>query len=372
MQEIKKRRIVIASVLKPVNDPRMFEKFGQSLSSQYEVHIFGTEGVINIAASTIIFHPLSSYTRLSFDRLLAPFKVLTKILQLRPAVVIICTHELLWMVLVAKLFLSCKIVYDIRENYFRNILYTNAFPPIIRVLIALYVRAKEWITSPLINCFFLAEAGYARELRFIGNNGLILENKLKKVTLPAAKKWSAHDLNFHLLFSGTLGSSTGVFIAINMAIKLHEVDPRFRLHIVGFSPIQAVRLQIKELTRHHDFIHFRESNVPIPHLEILEAIQMADMGVIAYPANLATENTIPTKLFEYLGYSLPILLIDHAPWVEICRPYRAAITFDPQNLNAGSLAQAITNTNFYTSPPENIFWDTEEKKLLQTVSELLK
>ena len=30
MQEIKKRRIVLASVLKPVNDPRMFEKMGQS------------------------------------------------------------------------------------------------------------------------------------------------------------------------------------------------------------------------------------------------------------------------------------------------------------------------------------------------------
>jgi hypothetical protein len=46
MQEIKKRRIVLASVLKPVNDPRMFEKMGQSLSQMYEVHIIGDSGNI--------------------------------------------------------------------------------------------------------------------------------------------------------------------------------------------------------------------------------------------------------------------------------------------------------------------------------------
>ena len=164
MQEIKKRRIVLASVLKPVNDPRMFEKMGQSLSPHYEVHIIGTKSKTDSSHDNIIFHPLASYTRLSLDRILAPLRILKKILYLKPALLVICTHELLWVVLIAKIFLRCPVVYDIRENYFRNILYTNSFPPILRVFIALYVRIKEWITIPLINNFFLAEAGYANEL----------------------------------------------------------------------------------------------------------------------------------------------------------------------------------------------------------------
>ena len=36
----------------------------------------------------------------------------------------------------------------------------------LRVFIASYVRIKEWITSPFINIFFLAEAGYEKELNF--------------------------------------------------------------------------------------------------------------------------------------------------------------------------------------------------------------
>ena len=74
MQEIKKRRIVLASVLKPVNDPRMFEKMGQSLSRHYEVHIIGTKSKTDSSHDNIIFHPLASYTRLSLDRMLSAIK----------------------------------------------------------------------------------------------------------------------------------------------------------------------------------------------------------------------------------------------------------------------------------------------------------
>ncbi len=55
MQEIKKRRIVLASVLKPVNDPRMFEKMGQSLSHHYEVHIIGTNIQYRIVLTIVLF-----------------------------------------------------------------------------------------------------------------------------------------------------------------------------------------------------------------------------------------------------------------------------------------------------------------------------
>ena len=209
MQEIKKRRIVLASVLKPVNDPRMFEKMGQSLSPYYEVHIIGTKSKTDSSHDNIIFHPLASYARLSLDRILAPLRILKKILHLKPALLVICTHELLWVVLIAKIFLRCPVVYDIRENYFRNILHTNSFPSILRVFIALYVRIKEWITLPAINNFFLAEVGYALELSFVKNKKVILENKVKKTLWPDGEKWSAGDGNIHLLFSGPWRSPPG-------------------------------------------------------------------------------------------------------------------------------------------------------------------
>lgn len=372
MQEIKKRRIVIASVLKPVNDPRMFEKMALTLAHQYEVHIFGTEAKTELRNDSVFFHPLLPFGRVSTNRLLAPLKLLRVILTLKPSLLIICTHELLWMVLMAKIFLRCPIIYDIRENYFRNILYTNAFPPILRIFIALYVRCKEWITSPFIDRFFLAEAGYATELSFINRGTVIIENKLKKAALPPERKWSSIDGNTHLLFSGTLAPTTGVFTAIDLAKHLNAVDSRIRLHIVGFSPMHSVRQDIRKAIQEHSFITFQEYTRPVQHMDILRAIHHADVGIIAYPPNPSTINTIPTKLYEYLGYSLPILLIDHPVWTKMCQPYPAAITFNPADMNPTALLHAIRHTRFYEIPAAGAFWESEEKKLLQTIAATIK
>ena len=371
MQEIKKKRILLASVLKPVNDPRMFEKIGQSLSPHYDVHIIGTKAKTDSSHDNIIFHPLASYTRLGLDRILSPLRILKKILYLRPALLVICTHELLWVVLIAKIFLRCPVVYDIQENYFRNILYTNSFPPILRVIIALYVRIKEWLTIPAINSYFLAEAGYEKELTFVRRKKIILENKVKKILLPPARKWSEDDQKIHLLFTGTLAPTTGIFVAIDLATKLHASDPNILLHVVGFSPMVTVHQQIKDCIRDKPFILFSESREPISHVDILKAIQRADFGIIAYPPNASTRNTIPTKLFEYLGYALPIVLIDHPAWVERCEPYPAAIPFQLNNIDAGAILHSMKRGAFYSNVPKDVFWESEEDRLLQTVQRLL-
>lgn len=370
MQEIKKSRIVLASVLKPVDDPRMFEKMGQSLAREYDVHIFGTSGKTPEANDGIHFHHHSSYSRFGHSRILAPLKIFSGILRIRPAVVIVNTHELLWMVIVLKMVSRCKIIYDIRENYYRNILYTTAFPSILKPLIAGYVRIKEWCTRPFIDQYLLAEAGYANELPFLKGDFEIVENKVKAGWVSNEPKWSSEDGNLHLLFSGTLSPTTGVFAAIKLASQMNKIDSSVRLHLVGFSPMKSVLQEIKREIRDKPFIIFETSDAPVPHIRILEAIKKADAGIIAYPPNPSTANTIPTKLFEYLGYQLPIILINHPPWVERCQPFNAAIPFDPEDPDPADILKKLHGKNFYIKVPENVFWTFEEPKFLQIVAKI--
>ena len=99
---------------------------------------------------------------------------------------------------------------------------------------------------------------------------------------------------------------------------------------------------------------------------------MADVGIIAYPPNFSTQNRVPTKLFEYLGYKLPILLINHSPWVEICRRYAAAIPFEVNNFNERQILDAIKQGDFFKNEPSDVFWDSEENKLIQAIEDQLK
>jgi len=364
LQEIKKTRIVIASVLKPVDDTRMFEKLGQTLSEQAEVHIIGYASRAIVNHPSITFHSLQPFSRLSVSRVLSSWKVFRKIIHIKPDIAIITTHELLAIGVISKILLSCKLMYDVQENYGRNILYTNAFPKFIRPFLAAYVRLKEWITSPFINHFLLAERGYEKELKFSGNKKTSIENKVRRVDTIVEKK---NDGNIHLLFSGTLAETTGVFTAIELAGQLHKVNSSVRLTIMGYCSQQIALEKIRKSINDKNFIQLVGGDYLIPHSEIIKAIQSSHFGIIAYAENKSIINSIPTKLYEYLGYQLPILMVDYKPWIEITKPYNASIPFDISNLNAGEMLSQMKNHSFYLSPPKDVFWESEGEKLKKIV-----
>ena len=379
MQEIKKRRIVLASVLKPANEPRMFDKIGVSLSKRFEVYCIGAPSryVSGSAKDGAKSHTnpsvleLPSINRLSVSRIFAPFNVLAKVIKLRPSLLIICTHELIFISFLAKILTGCKVIYDIQENYYRNILYGNSFPIYLRPLFAVYVRLIEWMSTLFTSHYFLAEKGYEREMTYFGKKKTVLENKvIGPLTITGTKK-SKNENHINLLFTGTLAETTGVFIAIDLAKKLHESDNRVHLEIIGYSSKGETLTLIRSQIQHHPFIELKGGDSIVPHDEIISSIHAADFGIITYPPNPSTINSVPTKLFEYLGYQLPILLIDHPLWIKVCEPYNAAIPFNPETFSATEILTAIKSGKFYTTPPRNVFWSSEEEKLLQTIENLI-
>src|SRR5687768_13532589 len=141
MPDSMKSTIVIASVLKPVDDSRLYEKIAQTLActGQYQIHIIGCESA-GIENPKIRQHPFKPFRRVSMGRFFAPWKILAKTLELKPDVFIIATHELLYTAMFLKIVRKCRVVYDVQENYYWNILYTAAFPLVIKPFVALYVR----------------------------------------------------------------------------------------------------------------------------------------------------------------------------------------------------------------------------------------
>ncbi|HET9487790.1 MAG TPA: glycosyltransferase [Chryseosolibacter sp.] len=373
MADSNKSTVVIASVLKPVDDSRWYEKIGLSLAStgKYEVHIIGV-GSAGVQVPNIRQHPMKPFGRLSPRRLFARWKIMVKAMRLSPDLFIVATHELLYLAVFLKIVKKCRIIYDVQENYFWNILYTPVYPLLIKPFAALYVRGKEIITSGYIDHFFLADRGYLQELKFPGSRCTLLENKVRIVPpeksspVPLSTKKT-----ISLIFSGTLAETAGVFTAIDLAIKLHVIDDRFRLTIIGFASQKKVLEKIRLLIQPRPFIDLITSDNPIPHKEIFKQIQKADFGLITYQINPSTMNSIPTKLYEYLGFKLPVLLVNHKPWVEFCVPYSAAVVFDSLHFDAGQIYRQMTSGTFYTADPSIVYWDSEEPKLLRVVDDLL-
>ncbi|MCA4895654.1 MAG: glycosyltransferase [Cytophagales bacterium] len=366
-----KKRILLASVLKPIDDTRMFEKLGKSLSDAgiYDVFIVGFPAKKNPTNTTNIhFLPLQHFKRLSFRRLWAPLTVLKKILKVKPDVLIVNTHELLLVATINRILFGTMIVYDIQENYWRNILYTDAFPKPLRPAFAFWVRSKEVITSPLFHWNLLAEKGYEKEMSFFGGKATTLENK---VSIPRGFFRNPSKTQFRLLFSGTLAEATGVFESIELAKKLKALEPTVQLLLIGYCAKGITLERIRKEIESFPFITLVGGDVLVPHAEIFQAISTCNFGLIYYPPSPHTENSIPTKLYEYLGCRLPILLHDYEPWSSVTAPFNASINLNFANPNVEAILDQIRTTTFYETAPSNVTWESEEQKLLEIIGRLL-
>lgn len=368
---MKKQRIVLASVLKPVDDTRMFEKIGKSLSTNpnFEIFIIGypSRQPSNDPKITLLPHP--NFVRLSFRRVLIPLMILKKIHKVRPEAIIVNTHELLIVAVLYRIFFGGRIIYDVQENYWRNILWTDAFPPVLKHLVALWVRSKEILLSRFFHLFFLAEKGFQKEMKFFRNKFIILENKSM---LPQGLSKTKSSRRIKLLFSGTISESTGVFEAINLANRLHALDQSVSLHIIGYCAITSTLKAVREAIQGKPFITLAGGDQLVPHREILNQIYSSNFGIIYYPSSSHTENKIPTKLYEYLSAQLPVLIQNYPPWAKLCEPSQAAIPIDfTSTIDAPTLLQKMKQSDFYTTAPTDVLWSSEEEKLHEAMNNVL-
>ena len=235
-----KKVAVIASILKPVNDTRMFEKLGLSIreSNKYQVNIIGFEAKIPTEIEGLSFHTLYGGSRISINRLLVPFKFLGKLFKLKPELVIVCTPELLWPAMLYKTISSTRLWYDVQENYQRNVKYQQAYPALIKPFLMAAIAATEWFSRPFIHQYLLAEKGYSKELSFINKKYTILENKYLGNPQVRSRKKSSSTI---LAFTGTCSPENGIMEAISLAMALHRHQYPITLTITGHVPSKQVQ-----------------------------------------------------------------------------------------------------------------------------------
>lgn len=351
---MKKRRIVIASVLKPIDDTRMLEKMALSLCEphDYEVTIMG-QSINQIPVHPgIKFIPFEIPGRFSLDRFLTPTKILLKLFKVRPGVLIVNTHELLIVSVISRILFGCVIVYDIRENYYRNIRFSETYPRRFRLPLSWWIRGKEKLVTRLFHHIILAEKSYATELGFIGKEFTILENK---AVPPEVGKKLSNEVH-KLLFTGTISKSTGVFEAITLATALHKEDPDIRLLIAGYCALPSTRVEVLERIRDKPFIQLKGFYQLLPHREIMGEIVNADFGIMYYPPSPHTSGSVPTKLFEYMANQLPIITWANQPYTPRVLEQNAGLLWDVP----AELLNKMKTQSFYPKTPIDVHWEIKK------------
>jgi len=359
-------KIVIASTLKPVIDPRAYEKIGKSLvkTGNYEINIIGSYPSTDQTTSGITLYPCKSNRSNFIQRLMLPWKIFKIIIQIKPDLLIVSTHELLFIAVFYKLIYRNILFYDISENYYFNLLYQNNYPWGGRHLLAIYVRVKELILSYFINHFLLAEKCYKDELSFVGKRYTVLENKYKPVDTTVNKP-TQNKVEFFL--SGTISKEYGVFDAVSF-IKQFDSE-EYKLIIIGHCPNNSTYRKIVTESKNINNIELIISSQPIPQSDIINKIGTRTIGLLPYQANKSTINKVPTKLYEYIGLGIPVLVSHNPKWADIIEKHSAGLSIDFNTPVPDSIKSRIDKLSIgsYSTDLKDIIWYSEEVKLLDLI-----
>lgn len=366
-----KHVIAIISVLKPIDDTRNYEKIAISISNtnKYDINIIGFSPKRIPTNPNIRFHPLFNFKRNSIKRLGASISIWKKLLKLKPELIIVTTSELLIVSTLYKILFGAKIIYDIQENYFRNIAYTNAYLALIRYPIALSVRALERIASLFIDKYIVAEKVYLKQMNYLPSKAIVLENKaLIPDFIESEKPENKENLVF--VYSGTIAEHYGIFDAIAFVDKLHAIHDSVELVIIGYAAQGKVYRKLRQLTRDSSYIKIIGGDTLVPHNQILMEINKANFCLMPYQPNKSTEGRIPTKLFECLAMEKPLIITPNPAWNALIAQNNAGIIHDFKSVDPLFL-QKLNNTFYGNHLSSQYGWEQSSSKLLETIRGLI-
>jgi len=384
--------VLLASVLKPVDDTRMREKLAETFLAgpTLHVHVAGqsTPDDLNaeLVSSRVTHHRIFWGTRLSFNRLRAQWRYWRLLRMLRPVLVVVHAPELLPLTLLWQaLGQGRQFIYDIQENYALNIGSQGVYRGLPKRLLLAGLRQVEALAARRAAALLLAEASYADELPFVSelppDRVLVLENKHQP---PAGTHQPAQrpappvpGQPLRLLFTGTISELNGVREALALTEALGPHWPGgAQLTIIGFCQQPELLAEIQGWVAAGRPVRLVGGTQPVPHAQVLAEIDHSHLGLALYQPHPSTARCRPTKLFEYLAHGLPVLVPANPLWASLVRQHEAGLVWEVgEDLAALAARIAVAlgpaGTQFYPQgPPADVLWASEAKKfghLLETI-----
>ncbi len=361
------RKIVIASILKPVDDVRGYWKIAQSMSktNKYEVNIIGNTGKKEPKYSNILFHCFPVRRNQWIKRATLRFKILLRSIRINPDILVITTHELLLVAIYMKIFTGSKIIYDVQENYRRNITLNSS---LLSKIYSYLVAIKEDLLCSYFDHFWFAEKCYREELKFGKGNYSIIQNKA--LDIPINRNTAVTN---RILFSGTISYYSGIKTAIKIIKELIKIKPETEAVIIGQVHDHKLYSWLEKESQKCKNIQVRLSFDPVPYDEIIEKMEWANLGIITYHPNEINQNKIPTKLYEYSRYRLSYLVQENTLWSKVGNRLGYQIPIDLYQPNISKILVRLKESR-RTTPKSYTYtdtWEYESAKLLNSIDKLL-
>jgi glycosyltransferase involved in cell wall biosynthesis len=264
-----------------------------------------------------------------------------------------------------------KVVYDCHENVPKTVLTKDWIPWPLRWLVAPLVWLFEWLFSRCLAGVMVVTEPLLE--RFPRGKTILLRNFPNRATLMG----TSGGLPVHLrpnivIYSGSLTRIRGIAELVEAFRTIEGSDAE--LWMLGeFDDQEFERQILSSLPANVKFLGWAD------YSEVLEYYKKAKLGVVLFYPIANNRNSLPAKIFEYLGAGIPVVASNLPEWAALLEG--CGVQVDPSDI--GQIGRAICSllkdnaaiAKMSTIGRDRVWssfcWEGEAPKLINFCADLL-
>ena len=305
------------------------------------------------------------------------FHLLKIILEVSPKVIIVRDIPLILPCIVISKILNIKIILDMAENYHEMMKFNKKYNSnfISRFLIKnlkIYKHIEEIAVNSVDHIYTVVEESSKRlqeEYKLSGSKISIVSNT-PTVLIPYNNK-NKETKALNLIYTGNIDAE---FRGIDQVIDAFEYlqDYPVVFNLIGDGPMKNFYIEkVKNLKLGNiNFLGYVEHN------NLLNFLATQDIGIVPHKKCRYIDTTVPNKLFDYMLYSLPVIVSSAEPLKRIVEEENCGYVYENKEDLINILKYIIDNReelsikaqNGYEAVIKKYNWENDEKNLLDIVN----
>ena len=175
---------------------------------------------------------------------------------------------------------STKIIYDIQEDYAKNIRYQSVYSPFIKPILLFGLRILYILSKPFISTYLLAEYCYKKDIP-LGKPTYVIPNTchwsyIKKKKVKEVLGGQGHKIK--LAYTGTIQMDFGLKRAVSFVDELSKyID--CELCVVGSWGDKAAKELVNQKQQN---VVWEVQDAPIPNEHIKKTLIQSDLSLLPY------------------------------------------------------------------------------------------
>ncbi len=374
-------KVCFISTVHNALDNRIFYREACSLQSAgYDIHIIAIHGAEEVRQGIKIV-PLKR-TRRSLRPTLW-WKALRLAVKMKAQIYHIHDPELLLISPIIRLMTGGAVIYDIHESVADFFEIKDDLPFIIRNFFAWLFRWLEPFLAYFQNGLIFADDQIALSFGWIKHPKVTLFNFPSQSFLEIASTATKNRDNYPptVIYLGGLKRNRGTQLMLDAFKRISNVVPTAQLLLVGPFVPASLETELRSEIERYDLTNSVKITGPVPFDQVGSFLAQASVGWIPFQPVPKYQKNIPTKLFEYMAYGIPVVSSDlYATRIFIEDGINGLLVkADDPEAHANAIIKLLSDTTLSTSIGKNgqasvmehYRWSEEEKKLLSLYEQVL-